>query len=209
MTTQKPTAEQGEAPARRRRGAALDEAILRAAAAELRESGYAGLTMDRVARRAGTNKNALYRRWPHRAALGVAAYGYLADASLPATDTGALRGDALALLRQANATWSSPQGAVLRELLAATAEDPHLLASLREQAGGSTLNAAWLNLLSRAVARGEAPVEAVHPRVATLPMVLLRGEYALRGTPTVPDPVLVEIVDEVFLPLVRGRAPNR
>jgi AcrR family transcriptional regulator len=34
---------------------------------ELVESGYARLTMDRVARRAGTNKNAIYRRWPSRA----------------------------------------------------------------------------------------------------------------------------------------------
>ena len=45
----------------------------------------------------------------------------------------------------------------------------------------------------------------MHPRVAGLPMMLLRGEYALRGVPAVPDEVLVEIVDEVFRPLVRGR----
>lgn len=37
-------------------------------------------------------------------------------------------------------------------------------------------------------------------------MMLLRGEYALRGLPEVPDEVLTEIVDEVSLPLVRGRA---
>ena len=55
-------------PARtRRRGAELEGVILRAAAEELTESGYAGLTMDRVARRAGTNKNTIYRRWPSRA----------------------------------------------------------------------------------------------------------------------------------------------
>jgi AcrR family transcriptional regulator len=45
----------------------LERAILRAAGDELVESGYARLTMDRVARRAGTNKNAIYRRWPSRA----------------------------------------------------------------------------------------------------------------------------------------------
>jgi hypothetical protein len=73
-------------------------------------------------------------------------------------------------------------------------------------AGGGAMNAAWFTLLGRAVARGEAPAEAVHPRVAALPMTLLRGEYAVRGVPAVPDEVLLEIVDEVFLPLVRGRA---
>jgi AcrR family transcriptional regulator len=189
----------------RRRGAELEQAILRAAAEELAASGYHGLTMDKVARRAGTNKNAIYRRWPQRAALGIAAYVHLAEARTPAPDTGSLRGDALELLRAANATWSSPRGAILRDLLAAAADEPILLDLLREQAGGSAMNAAWFTLLGRAVAHGEAPPEAVHPRVATLPMMLLRGEYAVRGVPAVPDEVLVEITDEVFLPLVRGR----
>lgn len=196
--------------ATRRRGAALEDAILGAAAEELRTTGYTGLTMDRVARRAGTNKNAIYRRWPTRAALGVAAYRRSADAELTVPDTGTLRGDALALLRAANAMWSSPRGAVLRDLLTAAGDDPALLTGLREQAGGSgsATDAAWLTLLERAVARGEAAAGAAHPRVASVPMTLLRGEYALRGLPEVPDEVLTEIVDEVFLPLVRGRATD-
>lgn len=193
------------AEGQRRRGAELEQAILRAAAEELETSGYAGMTMDKVAQRAGTNKNAIYRRWPQRAALGIAAYKFLADARTPAPDTGSLRGDALELLRQANATWSSPRGAILRDLLAAAADEPALLDLLREQAGGGAMNAAWFTSLSRAVARGEAPPEAVQPRVAALPMMLLRGEYALRGVPSVSDETLVEIVDEIFLPLVRGR----
>ncbi|MFE3115493.1 TetR/AcrR family transcriptional regulator [Streptomyces niveus] len=195
--------------ATRRRGAALEDAILGAAADELRTTGYAGMTMDRVARSAGTNKNAIYRRWPTRAALGVAAYRRSADAELNVPDTGTLRGDALALLRAANTLWSSPRGAVLRDLLSAAGDDPGLLTLLREQAGGSGTDGAWLTLLERAVARGEAAAGAAHPRVASVPMTLLRGEYALRGLPEVPDEVLTEIVDEVFLPLVRGRATGR
>lgn len=189
----------------RRRGAALEDAILRAAAEELRESGYAGMTMDRVAQRAGTNKNAIYRRWPHRAALGIAAYRHLSDVVLPRPDTGTLRGDALEMLRQANETWSSPHGAILRGLLAAAADEPELLTLMRERSGADAMDLAWLEMLERAAARGEAPAAAVHPRVASTPMMLLRGEYAARGVPSVPGEVLVEIVDEVFLPLVRGR----
>ncbi|GLW30626.1 TetR/AcrR family transcriptional regulator [Actinoplanes regularis] len=189
----------------RRRGAELEWAILRAAAQELRESGYPGMTMDRVAARAGTNKNAIYRRWPHRAALGVAAYRHLTDAVMPDPDTGALRGDALEMLRQANQTWSSPHGAVLRGLLAAAVDDPELLTLMREGSGADTMDRAWLTMIERAVARGEAPPTAAHHRVATTPMMLLRAEYAMRGVPSVPDEVLIEIVDEVFLPLVRGR----
>jgi len=189
----------------RRRGEELEWAILHAAAEELREVGYAGMTMDRVAARAGTNKNAIYRRWPHRAALGIAAYRHLTDAVIPHPDTGTLRGDALEMLRRANETWSSPYGAILRGLLAAAADDPQLLTLMRERSGAETMDRVWLAMLERAAVRGEAPASAVHLRVATTPMMLLRAEYAMRGVPSVPDEVVVEIVDEVFLPLVRGR----
>ncbi|MER7000461.1 TetR/AcrR family transcriptional regulator [Streptomyces sp. NPDC000410] len=187
----------------RRRGAALEEAILGAAVDELTESGYAGLTMDKVAARAGTNKNALYRRWPNRLALGVAAYRHLATTVQP-SDTGTLRDDVLEWLRRANRYWSSPLGAILRELLAAAGGTPELLAQLQEQSADAAA-APWLTILGRAVARGEASPEALHPRVATVAMVLLRNEFVVRGVPAAPDEVLVEIVDEVYLPLVRGR----
>ena len=191
----------------RRRGAVLEQAILRAAADELTESGYAGLTMDRVARRAGTNKNAIYRRWPNRLALGIAAYRQLTTAvRLP--DTGTLRGDVLEQLRRANRHWSSPLGAVLRELMAAAGGAPELLGQLSDQST-DTVAAAWLTILGRAVARGEASPEALHPRVATVAIVLLRNEFVTRGVPTAPDEVLTEIVDEVYLPLVGRRgAPS-
>ena len=197
----------GDGPTRRR-GAELERAILRAALDELAERGYSGLTMDRVARRAGTNKNAIYRRWPNRAALGLAAYRQLAVADQQLPDTGELRGDVLELLRRANRQLSSPAGDILRSLLGSAGDDPQLLAQLREQtsdAGSGT----WLTVLGRAVARGEAVPEALHPRVATVAVVLLRNEYITRGTPVVPDQVLVEIVDEVYLPLIRGRGSAR
>ncbi|MDJ0463833.1 TetR/AcrR family transcriptional regulator [Streptomyces sp. H27-C3] len=186
----------------RRRGVELEQAILRAALDELIECGFPGLTMDKVARRAGTNKNAIYRRWPNRAALGVAAYLQIADAQLRVPDTGDLRGDVLALLRRINRDLSSPGGDILRGLLSSIGDEPELLAQLQEQVGDSGAGR-WLTLLGRAVARGEAAPEALHPRVATVALVLLRNEYVTRGIATVPDSVLVEIVDEVYLPLIR------
>ncbi|GGQ53127.1 TetR/AcrR family transcriptional regulator [Kitasatospora griseola] len=192
--------------ATRRRGAELEDAILTAAGELLLEQGVAGLTMDEVARRAGTNKNALYRRWPHRTALGIAAYRRLAAAETRPPDTGSLRDDALDLLRRANRTWSSPYGEILRGLLAAAGGAPELLAELRDPDRPDPLDEAWLTVLTHAATRGEAPAAAVHPRVAATPMALLRTEYLLRGVPAVPDEILREIVDEVFLPLVRGRA---
>ena len=190
----------------RRRGTALERAVLQAAIDELLAVGYARLTMDRVAERAGTNKNAIYRRWPSRAALAVTAYRQMAAGDLPLPDTGTLRDDALELLRRANRAWSSPVGSVQRSLLAGVADDPELLALIQERSNDAG-SAVWLTILGRAVARGEARPEALHPRVATVAVVLLRNEYVTRGIPTAPDHVLIEIVDEVFVPLVRGRGP--
>ncbi|WBB78238.1 TetR/AcrR family transcriptional regulator [Micromonospora sp. WMMD882] len=187
----------------RRRGAALDDAILRAAADELTEHGYTGLTIEAVARRAGTNKNAIYRRWPGRAALGVAAYRQLVVAGAELPDEGDLRGDALALLRRTNCDWSSPAGAILRSLLAGVGDDPELLASLQTVAadGGAT---PWLRLLDRARERGEIPDAPVPPRVATVALALLRNEIVTRGVRGVPDDTIVEIVDQVYLPLLHS-----
>ncbi|MBF6167819.1 TetR/AcrR family transcriptional regulator C-terminal ligand-binding domain-containing protein [Streptomyces gardneri] len=159
----------------------------------------------KVAARADTNKNAIYRRWPNRLALGVAAYRLLATMAQP-PDTGDLREDALELLRQVNRHWSSPLGAILRELIAAAGGAAELLVQLPDQSGDAA-TAPWLTVLGRAVARGEAAPESLHPRVATVALVLLRNEFVVRGAPSAPDDVLVELVDEVYLPLIRRRAP--
>jgi len=198
------TAAPGRPARARRHGAELEGAILRAAVEELTESGYAGLTMDRVARRSGTNKNTIYRRWPSRAALGIAAYRKLVAATTPSPDTGELRSDVLALMRRANRHWSSPAGGILRALLAGARDDPQLLALIQEHSADAG-SAAWLTILARAVVRGEASLDALHPRVATVAIVLLRNEFIAGGYPTVPDSVILEIVDEVYLPLIRGR----
>ncbi|GAA5050947.1 TetR-like C-terminal domain-containing protein [Nocardia callitridis] len=187
----------------RRRGAVLEQAILRAAVDELLESGYPGMTMDAVAARARTNKNAIYRRWPNRTALGVAAYAQLTATTLDLPDTDDLRTDALELLRRANSHLASPLGEILRSLLAELADDPTLLTRLREQAPDAGAQP-WLTILDRAITRGQAPAAARRPRVAAVPIDLLRNEFVTRGVSTVPDDVLVEIIDTVYLPLIRG-----
>jgi AcrR family transcriptional regulator len=191
--------------ATRRRGAALEAAVLQAAAEELAEVGYPGLTMDRVAARAGTSKNVIYRRWPNRTALSIAAWRSM----LPGTpddvpDAGTLRDDALAMLRRTNDRMAAPFGAVLRGLLAGMQDDPERLREIREQLGRIGVGP-WLTILARAVTRGEADPAALTPRVATVAVDLLRNEYGLNGMTTADDGLLVEIVDEVYLPLVRPR----
>jgi hypothetical protein len=112
----------------------------------------------------------------------------------------------LTLLRRINCDLSSPSARILRSLLASVNDEPELLAQLHEQAAEGAADI-WLTIVGRAVARGEAPPEALHPRVATVAIVLLRNEYITRGIATVPDSVVVEIVDEVYLPLLRRYGP--
>jgi AcrR family transcriptional regulator len=65
----------------------IDAAVLDAALAVLDASGYGGLTLEEVARVAGTTKPAIYRRWPSRQRLVLAALGQrLGEARPP--DTG-------------------------------------------------------------------------------------------------------------------------
>ncbi|MGK9220450.1 MULTISPECIES: TetR/AcrR family transcriptional regulator [unclassified Microbacterium] len=61
------------AGAGRPRDAQLDHAILDAALAILDEAGYQELSLEAVARKAGTSRPAIYRRWPGRARLALAA----------------------------------------------------------------------------------------------------------------------------------------
>lgn len=83
----------------RRRGPELEAALLDAAWDELVEAGFAKLTMESVAARAGTGIAVLYRRWANKDELVLAALKHYRDGhpvGLP--DTGTLRGDLLAAL---------------------------------------------------------------------------------------------------------------
>ncbi|WP_234346282.1 helix-turn-helix domain-containing protein [Streptomyces sp. NRRL F-5755] len=75
--------------------------ILEAAWDELRERGYANLTVDSVARRAGTSKPVLHRRWADKQKLVEAAVVRRnADQMVPPADTGTLRGDLITTLTE-------------------------------------------------------------------------------------------------------------
>lgn len=184
----------------RRRGEALERAILTAALEELSEAGYAALTMERVAARARTGKAALYRRWPGRAELVVDACAAQGMSTMDVPDTGALRTDVLAVLRHFSATMAGPPGDLLRGLLGEIVRDPEFARLVRERvqtAGPGVIH----NVLRRAVERGEIAPWVLGSRRATVAVDLLRNDILLRWDP-LPDEVLVEIVDEVYLPLL-------
>lgn len=58
-----------------------------------------------------------------------------------------------------------------------------------------------MTILERADRRGEIQLDRITPRVASLPVDLVRHELFRTQAP-VPEAILEEIVDDVFLPLL-------
>ena len=185
----------------RRRGEALEHALLDAAWAELQAAGYAGLTMEAVADRAGTSRAVLYRRWRNRPELVLAVirrHRPLLSGEIP--DTGSLRGDVLALLRRMSSRLAEIGPETVYGLLGDYLSDADMFARSRDQL--LTISTEVMEtILKRAAGRGEARA-GVENRIATLPTALFRNELFLARIPP-SEGTLVEIVDDVFLPLVR------
>jgi AcrR family transcriptional regulator len=196
--------EQSGGAAVRRHGAELERAILAAAWEQLVAEGYEHFTFDAVAARAQTSKPVLYRRWKTREDLLRATARHRGAADPPAVpDTGSLRGDLLALLSYANTT-RNPMVALVSSMLGSYYNQTGLTpAELREaflNPRGSVLE----QVVNRAVERGEIDPARLTPRIINLPFDLFRNEMMMTLT-TVPDHVLRQIVDDIFIPLVSPR----
>ena len=186
----------------RRRGSRLETALLQAAWDELTEVGYGALTMEGVAARAKTSRAVLYRRWPSRPELVIAALQqHTAVAPLEVPDTGTLRGDVLALLRHMSERVGEVAGVISFLLADSFAEAGLSPAALRERAVAGAPQTMQL-VIDRAVGRGEVDPGRLSPRIVSLPVDLVRHDLIMTQAP-VPDATLVEIVDKIFLPLVR------
>jgi AcrR family transcriptional regulator len=117
----------------RPRSAAVDEAILDAARAELGARGYARMSVDAVAARAGVSKPTVYLRHPTKADLATAAIASMRARSRPAP-TDDVRADLVAHLRLLRAGLERPHGmATFGTVLAEEHETPELLALFRER----------------------------------------------------------------------------
>ncbi len=131
------------------------EAIIAAFFAELGESGYAGLTMDRVAERAGVGKAALYRRWPSKKEMLIDLVGQFATQAVLPPDTGTLRGDIMAIAEDAIAVLANPLvRSVIQSLVAEARRTPDLAAILTERFVDPRREAG-AQMLRRAIDRGE------------------------------------------------------
>ena len=193
----------------RRRGAALEDAILDAAYAELSEVGYTAFTVEGVAARARTGKASIYRRWPSKSELVLDALcaalptvhecGIDVDLPEQTTTVDALRNVA----RTITALLNSPAGDAMRAVKCEAFLDPELARTVDERFQ-EPRRQALLRVLQRGVERGEVRPDAVTPMVAdVLPAVIAHRVILMREPVTEAD--LTEIMDRVIIPLVELR----
>ena len=138
------------------RGPKVRAAVLAATLAELTEGGYAALTVDNVAHRAGVHKTTIYRRWPDRESLIVDALTDHIAIDVPIPDTHAIETDLRELARSLVNMLTSPTGqAIIATMLSDAARIPGV-ADARRRLFDDRLRRAE-PVITRAIDRGELP----------------------------------------------------
>ncbi|MDB4987010.1 MAG: tetR [Myxococcaceae bacterium] len=154
------------------RSARVVEAILQAVAEELGRVGYADLRIEEVATLSGVNKTTIYRRWPQKSELVIAAVERLTPVP-EIYDTGTLRGDLLALLHDMRARITeTPVGRGIVRMVQAERAHPEVSGMLRRIR--IKHSAARCALFERAVAKGEIPAGsdcALLSELAVVPLI--------------------------------------
>lgn len=131
--------------------AAITEAVLD----ELAEHGYARLSMEAVAKRAGVGKSALYRRWASKQEMALAVLAEFSVGRAEFPDTGSLRSDIEQSLHALTQWLAHPRfSRILPDLVAEMARNPEL-SDLVEGMIGQPRRDRALVLLQRAISRGE------------------------------------------------------
>jgi len=182
----------------RRRDDVLMGAIQAATLSELTDHGYAGVSFEGVARRAQTSKPVLYRRYRSRAEMVLDAISQSAARQVVSPHTGSLRMDLIKVLEQVDQQFSRFSPGVYRGLIG---ESDDSLLDDALNAVGAINSQTMRTILDVASARGELGPSPLPERVVLLPIALLRHEL-LFAQPS-HSRAIADIVDQVYLPLVR------
>jgi AcrR family transcriptional regulator len=167
------------------RSARVRSAVLHAALEELAAGGYASLSIEGVARRAGVHKTTLYRRWGNRENLLLEALLQRGEEMVPIPDTGSLRTDLLEYGKEIVANIRTPEAEAIVRAVAAIGDRDTTLAQASKRFWSARLELA-AEMVERAVARGEIPPPAdpalvVEAMVAPIYFRLLMSGEELDG----------------------------
>ncbi|HTV67257.1 MAG TPA: TetR/AcrR family transcriptional regulator [Rhizobiaceae bacterium] len=157
-------------PARRSIGAKRNpdsaEAILEAAEELLRDKGYAGFSIEAVAKRARAGKPTIYRWWPNKTALLLEVY-QRQKGQVDYSDTGSIEEDMFRFMKSLFHQWRETQtGEIFRSLVAEAQQDDAALKALAHYAG--TRRGRTRQIVERAQKRGEVRADVMPEVVADL-----------------------------------------
>jgi AcrR family transcriptional regulator len=151
--------ESGQRRPGRPRERSYDQAILDAALEILNARGYAGLTIDGVAARAGVGRPTIYRRWPSKPALVIAALTQSLGIT-PVPDSGRLRDDLIAFQRDQVRMMDAPGSRrITAGLVADLVADPELAERYLGDYVGMRRSVVY-QALQRGIDRGELRPDA-------------------------------------------------
>jgi AcrR family transcriptional regulator len=196
-----PRPDPDEVVSTRRRGLDLETAILDATLDILAEGGMAALTMEGVAAAAHTGKASVYRRWPSKEDLLVDAMEHALPPIADPPDTGSVRGDMLALLRIMLEAVNSRSGCALQAFMFDNSVDKALIQVVKARVMEPRQQMV-IDALARGRDRGEVRPSAVELRTAEVGPALIVHQFLMHGPP-VPDAFVVDLVDNVLMPLLR------
>ncbi|WP_082949251.1 TetR/AcrR family transcriptional regulator [Mycolicibacterium celeriflavum] len=163
----------------------------------LQEHGYDRLSLDAVATAARASKATLYRRWPTKAELVLAAFVEGTRHVAVDPDTGTLRGDLLRLGQQISAHVST-HASTIRAVLMEISRSDTLAATLHAQFL-SQRKALMSRVLARAVDRGEIEASAITEDLwDVLPGYLIYRSVLTGRAPT--RRTIQDFVDNVLIP---------
>lgn len=128
--------------------------ILRAALELMEEVGFAQVTAERIAAKAGASKATLYRWWPNKAAVLIEAFRETVEPELPFPDTGSFRDDIQVQVRNFARVLSGCAGKTLRAFIVAARSDPEFSAAFRAN-WSDPRRAQARNSLKRSQRRGQ------------------------------------------------------
>ncbi|MEU5226838.1 TetR/AcrR family transcriptional regulator [Streptomyces toyocaensis] len=140
----------------------VTEAIRAAVFEELAAVGYARMSIEGIARRAGVGKTAVYRRWRSKLHLVLDLVSAIAVQGLPAPDTGSLEGDLRLLYEVTSRALRHPVASqILPDLQAEAARNPDIAEALRKALREGQDGVAK-GIVTAAEARGELRPGADH-----------------------------------------------
>ncbi|WP_457317421.1 TetR/AcrR family transcriptional regulator [Sinomonas sp. RB5] len=169
-----------------RRRARTERAVLDATRALLGEAGFAGLTVEGVAARAGVAKTTIYRRYRSKTDLALALLMEMVDQVSTRPYTGDTAAELVALIdKTAELMQTSVMGWIMKGLVSEVAADPHLAEVYRGQVV-TRRQAEVTELVERGKARGELREDLDPEMVTDLLLGPIYYRFFLSGSPMDP-----------------------